>query len=1122
MGFCHLQVKSTYSILKSNIEIHKLVQKAKQLGFQSLALTDFHTMYGTMHFYQACMKENIHPIIGLTVLHTSFEKENGQLIFLAKNMQGYKQLVKLSSYIQLEEKTSISIEEILKATDQTDIHKDVIVILPGRSSLFYQYLAEQNITAAQACYEKLTHHFQHVFIGVHQVHETEQYMQLDEMMNFTYVALNDVRFLEQEESVILPFLEAIDAGVKVSEIEIDESLEGKYLKSEEEMLECFSERKTWINQTMEIAKMCQVHFEFPMVSLPTYPLPERFSSNVTQADYLTQLCLKGAEKRYKKISREIEARLKHELDIIYKMCFENYFLIVWDFMRYARTHGILTGPGRGSAAGSLVAYVLGITDIDPMAYGLLFERFLNPERITMPDIDLDFPDNKRDEVIQYVKEKYGANHVAHIITFGTFGAKQAIRDIGRVMGYTPKELDEFSKRIPSHLNITLEEAYQESTVFQKIINQTKRAQDLLKIAQQIEGLPRHTSIHAAGIIISPIPFGEVVPVQWGPDQILVTQYSADVLEQLGFLKMDFLGLRNLKLIQEVVDQIQKSKQTTFDIRKIPLDDQRTYEIFRKGETNGIFQFESQGMRRALIQLQPTEFNDLVALNALYRPGPMEQISTYVQNKRKQVRDVLHISAITHILAPTYGIIIYQEQIMQIASVMAGFSLAEADLLRRAISKKKKEILDFERTRFVNGSKKNGYTEEIGNKVYDLIVQFANYGFNKSHSVAYSMIAYQLAYLKANHSIEFFVAALSNVMGSEEKTQSYLKEAKSYGISTYPPSVLSGNYKFRFSQNHIILGLGSIKGIGKQLAYQLIDERRKRPFIDFYDFISRMSMCGFGKKIFETLILGGAMDEFGLDRAVLLGNLEPALRYTELVKPFMQGEQMNLFDLAQMVPKPKLDMAKSMTDEEKGRHEKELLGFYLTVDPYQKLKKFMFDSRFILLKELQYTSKYLKRFTVVMIQSIRVIKTKKGEQMAFLVIEDASGVFEAVVFPKVYASIFLQLKLGGFSILQCSPDSSRDKLQYIVHECWPVEMFEQAYLQGDFRLHIHMDCEKGFDEKYRKLLELCRMNPGNTQVVLYEQRNTRISRLLDDRIVLSSEVIEDLIQIFGVHHIVIKK
>lgn len=1116
MEFCHLQIKSAYSMLKSNIDIEKMVQKAKESGFQSLALTDVNTMHGAINFYQACVKQEIQPILGLSIsLDVKGFKE--EVVLLARNMSGYQQLVQLSSRMQLESIHELELEDFLSCLKADAL----VIILPIWNVQAKKAFLDQTEKYPISPYRQMKERLKEVYIGLFHEDQIESCGLIDPSLSSDLVAINDVRFLEKGEHDVLPFLQAIGEGSRIDDSAAYDDLQRHYLQTEEEMGSKFIQHSNCIKRTKQIADLCQLALKLPLVSLPEYPLPPQIAAHATQKDYLTQLCIKGVEKRYAHIKKEIYNRLHHELSVIYKMHFENYFLIVWDFMKYARTHGILTGPGRGSAAGSLVAYVLGITDVDPIKYGLLFERFLNPERITMPDIDLDFPDHKRDEMIQYVKDKYGTDYIAHIVTFGTFGAKQAVRDIGRVMGYTPKELDEFSKRIPSRLNITLAEAYDQSEAFRKIIDQTKRSQQLLHYAQKIEGLPRHTSIHAAGIIISPVAFGKVVPVSWGPDQTLVTQYPANALEELGFLKMDFLGLRNLKLIQEILWRIKKYKGIALDIRRIPLDDAKTYEIFQRGETNGVFQFESQGMRRALRDLQPTEFNDLVALNALYRPGPMEQIPTYIANKRKQIRDDLQIDALRPILSDTYGIIVYQEQIMQIASVMAGFSLADADLLRRAISKKKKEVLDFERTRFIKGTKSKGYDEEIGNKVYDLIVQFANYGFNKSHSVAYSMIAYQLAYLKANYPTEFFVAALSNVMGSEEKTQTYLKEASASGLSIFPPSVLKGQFRFSNQEKGILLGLGNIKGIGRQIANQLLEERKKQPFIDFFDFVSRMSICGYGQKTFETLILAGAMDDFGIDRGILMHNLDSALRYTELIQPFMQGNQMNLFDLKQMVPKPKLDMSNKMSEEEKGTYEKEFLGFYLTVDPFKKFKKFSFDGRFILLKELQYTTKYLKRFVSVMVQSIRVIKTKKGDQMAFLMLTDSSGTFEAVVFPKVFSKIFLQLRTGSFIVLQCGVDFSREKLQYIVHECWPIEMFEQSYIQGDFRLYVQVEQSEllNFQERAHEVLT---KYPGRTEVVFYEKKDQQMSNLLSGSIVLNDESIEVLIGYFTEKSLVIKK
>ncbi|MFL6555157.1 MAG: DNA polymerase III subunit alpha, partial [Bacillus sp. (in: firmicutes)] len=579
--------------------------------------------------------------------------------------------------------------------------------------------------------------------------------------------------------------------------------------------------------------------------------------------------------RFSAPSQEYFDRLSYELSVIKRMEFSNYFLIVWDFMRYARAQGILTGPGRGSAAGSLVAYVLYITDVDPLQHNLLFERFLNPERISMPDIDIDFPDHRRDEVINYVANKYGELHVAQIVTFGTLAAKAALRDVGKVFGLNSKELEHLSRMIPPRLGISLQGAYKESEALRRFINETPMNLRLFETALKLEGLPRHTSTHAAGVVISEKQLIDLIPIQRGSTNVYLTQFSMEYLEEIGLLKMDFLGLRNLTLIDSILSSIYRKTGKKINISSIPLEDSLTFDLLAKGETTGIFQLESEGMRKVLIRLKPSRFEDIVAVNALYRPGPMENIPLFIDRKHGVEAVVYPHPDLQPILENTYGVIVYQEQIMQIASKMAGFSLGEADLLRRAVGKKKKDILDKERNHFVQGALKKGYNQSLANEIYDLIVRFANYGFNRSHAVAYSMITYQLAFLKANYPVYFMAGLLTSAIGNDTKIAQYIMETKQKGINVLPPSINHSSYSFQVEQDGIRYSLAAIRSVGAAALKEIFQARKRKKFADLFDLCIRVSTKAINRKTLEFLVHSGCFDEFGEDRAVLLASLDVA-------------------------------------------------------------------------------------------------------------------------------------------------------------------------------------------------------------------------------------------------------
>ena len=705
MSFIHLHVYSAYSLLTSTASVEKLVLDAKKKGYKSIALTDRNVMYGAVSFYKQCLKHSIKPIIGLTVDVLSEQQKDKAfpLVLLAKNQSGLQNLLKITSAVQTKSIAGIPIKWLKHYSD------GLIALSPGIEGELEQAVLNNDSTMIDqvlALYEQLFGESFYISLQNHQIPYEQDLnnslIRIATNHGIKLVATNRVYYLDQGDAFAQECLMAIKNGEKLQD-EAQLSLESDqfYLKTPNEMTELFSYVPEALENTFKIAEACNVMIELNQTKLPRFPTENGKSAETM----LEELCWQGLAQRYPVQNDEIKQRLQYELNIIKKMKFSDYFLIVWDFMKFARESGILTGPGRGSAAGSIVSYTLYITDVDPIQHGLLFERFLNPERISMPDIDLDFPDHRRDEVIHYVTQKYGQLHVAQIITFGTLAAKAALRDVGRVFGLNTKELDQLSRLIPSKLGITLRDAYNESQALQTFVNHSDQNKRLFETALVLEGLPRHTSTHAAGVVISEEPLVHVIPIQEGHDGIYLTQYSMEYLEELGLLKIDFLGLRNLTLLETILKSIQRTTGRKVNIKNIPIDDPGTYELISRGQTTGVFQLESEGMRNVLTKLKPTRFEDIVAVNALYRPGPMENIPLFINRKHGHEKVVYPHASLQPILENTYGVIVYQEQIMQIAAVMAGFSLGEADLLRRAVSKKQKDVLDRERNPFYYGCRK---------------------------------------------------------------------------------------------------------------------------------------------------------------------------------------------------------------------------------------------------------------------------------------------------------------------------------------------------------------------------------------------------------------------------------
>lgn len=1117
LSFIHLQVATGYSLLSSTISIAKLVEQAKQYQFQALAITDHNVMYGAIPFYQECLKHGVKPIIGMTadIISDIQPDKVFPLILLAKNNKGYHNLVKISSILQTKSPKGISLKWL------KGYQEGLYGITPGIEGEIEQFLLDNNEEAAMnaACAYRDALEDDAFFFSF-QLHgqKAEEMLlprlkELSASLRIKAVITNDVRYLHKNDAFSYECLLAIRDGVKLSGQEsLSEEKQTYYLKTAAEMHEMFATEVDELENTYTVASHCHVTIPMNEQHLPKYPLPK----GVSATEKLVQLCEQGLEERVPQASPTYLERLHFELKIIQQMHFQDYFLIVWDFMKFAREKRMLTGPGRGSAAGSLVAFVLRITDIDPIEHQLLFERFLNPERISMPDIDIDFPDHRRDEVIAYVTKKYGAMHVAQIITFGTLAAKAVIRDVARAFSFSTKEIDQLSKLIPARLGMTLQTAYEESSRFREFVESSAVHRKLFETAKRLEGLPRHTSTHAAGVVISEQPLVELIPIQEGHVSSYLTQYPMEVLEALGLLKMDFLGLRNLTILEQILESLRRTGKQ-IDMKNIPIDDDKVFSLLRKGETTGIFQLESDGMRKVLRSLQPTEFEDIVAVNALYRPGPMDNISLYIDRKHGRKPIQYPHPALKEILDVTYGVIVYQEQIMQIAATIAGFSLGQADLLRRAVSKKKKAVLDKERGRFVKGSVANGFDEKTAHALYDLIVRFADYGFNRSHAVAYSFIAYQLAYLKVHYPLYFMASLLTSAIGHEKRTIQYIGLARQMGIHILPPCINRSSYPFVVENNSIRYSLAGVKGVGAVVLKDILSERRKKPFHDLFDFCIRVPAKSRSRKTLESLVYSGAFDLFDKDRAVLLASLDIALEHAALIRPNEQDDlfsEGDFFDL-----KPKYVEVEPMTMIEVLANEQRVLGAYLTDHPVTPFASLFHDAgitKILHLKEFQ------RNVSLgVYIHETKRIRTKKGEVMCFMKISDATGELDSVLFPTVYHRCLPYCQEGSVVLVKGKTENRNGKLQLIVDTMETLEMLEEKLAKKQ-TLFLKITKDQSSYQVLGKVQQVIQRYKGDIPVILYYEDKQQTLQLSQEYGVHPiKKCLTELSELLGVDNVILK-
>ncbi len=1114
MAFTHLHVHTEYSLLDGSCKIKELTARAKELGMDSMAITDHGVMYGVIDFYRAAREAGIKPIIGCEVYVTSgsrFDRElaGGEdryyhLVLLAENNQGYQNLMKIVSKGFVDGfyyKPRVDYE-ILK-----EYHEGVIALSACLAGEVQRYIGRGQ-------YEKgkeAALHYQEIFgegnffleLQDHgipmQKTVNHELVRLSAEIGIELVATNDIHYTYAEDATPHDILLCIQTGKKVTD-ENRMRYEGGqyYCKSEEEMKKLFSYATQAVENTHKIAERCNIEIEFGVTKLPKYDVPEGSDS----WSYLNKLCTEGFLRHYPDDDGTLKDRLTYELDVIHTMGYVDYFLIVWDFIHYARSQNIMVGPGRGSAAGSIVSYCLGITDIDPIRYNLLFERFLNPERVSMPDIDVDFCFERRQEVIDYVVEKYGKDQVVQIVTFGTLAAKGVVRDVGRVLDMPYARCDAIAKMIPGDLGMTLEKALKQSPDLRSAYNDDPEVKYLIDMSMRLEGLPRHTSMHAAGVVISRTSVDEYVPLSKAADGTITTQFTMTTLEELGLLKMDFLGLRTLTVIQNAVEAIKKNRDLVLDMDQIDYNDKAVLDSIGSGKDDGVFQLESSGMKSFMKELKPESLEDIIAGISLYRPGPMDFIPKYLKGKNDRNSITYDCPQLEHILGPTHGCIVYQEQVMQIVRDLAGYTMGRSDLVRRAMSKKKTYVMEKERQNFVYGNTEEGVTgciangvdEKTANQIYDEMIDFAKYAFNKSHAAAYAVVSYQTAFLKYYYPQEFMAALLTSVMDNVSKVSEYILSCRQMGISILPPDINEGESGFSVSGKSIRYGLSAIKSVGKSVVEQIVAERMTNGiYHDMEDFIDRMSNKEVNKRTLENFIKSGALDTLpGTRKQKLLIAPELLDQRSKERKNTMEG-QITLFDLAGEEEKSNYQITfpdvGEFGKEDLLAFEKETLGIYVSGHPLEAYEETWRNHitavtvDFIVDEETQKTNVQDGAYVTIggMITGKNVKTTRNNKMMAFLTLEDLVGSVEVIVFPKDYESKRELFVEDSKVFIQGRASVGDDPVGKLI--CERVIPFSAVPKE----LWLKFPDKDTYVETEREVLELLRESEGSDSVIIYLER-----------------------------------
>ena len=1147
MSFVHLHVHSEYSLLDGACRIGSMMDRVKELGQDAIALTDHGVMYGCIDFYKKAKEAGIKPIIGCEVYVArrgmedriyGVDNEAYHLVLLCKDRTGYENLCYLVSQAYLKGfygKPRVDLKLLRER------HEGLIALSACLAGAIAQDLLQEDYDAARSYALELKDIFGednfYLELQDHGIPEqravNQGIMRLSRELNLPLVVTNDAHYLRREDSVIQDVLLCIQTGKTVDDpkrmkFQTDEF----YLKSEEELRQLFPNCPEAFENTAKIAQRCNLDFEFHKYHLPSFPVPEGY----TNEEFFRKLCEDGFSQRYENPPKEYRERLEYEIGVISRMGYVNYYLIVWDFIRYAKESGIPVGPGRGSGAASIVAYCLHITEVDPMQYGLIFERFLNPERVSMPDFDTDFCQERRGEVIAYVMEKYGSDHVAQIATFGTMAARGAIRDVGRALNFSYGETDVVAKQVPATPHITLEKALETSPRLKEMYNQDERVKKLIDTAMTLEGMPRNTSTHAAGVVITADPVYTYVPLAKN-DDTAVTQYTMTTIEELGLLKMDFLGLRNLTVIQDAQEQIQQV-QPDFGISKIPDNDQETFDMLAEGKTQGVFQLESAGITGVCINMHPNSIEDLTAIVALYRPGPMDSIPTFIANKLDPKKITYKTPLLEPILKITYGCIVYQEQVIEIFRTLAGYTMGQADNIRRAISKKKHAVIQAERQVFVYGDEKqgipgciaNGVSEEAAQSLYDEIVAFADYAFNKAHAVCYAVVSYQTAYLKCHYPRQYMAALMTSVLDSAAKISGYIAECKEMGIATLPPDVNHSFDHFTVEGDAIRFGMGAIKNVGRGLIRTMVAKREEGgPFKSLEDFLQRMGEGELNKRAVENFIKCGSMDCFGYHRSQLLAVYDVMMDSVASSRRRNLDGQMGMFsmlqdtDAAVSIPIPQLAELKKA---DLMLMEKETTGIYLSGHPMIDYRPYLKNTHVVPIgvlmeEDCPYEDEQIVSVAGI-VQTVKLKTTRNNSMMAYVTIEDDTGGVELLVFSKVLS------QYGGYlrenqPVVIVGKLSIRDEKepQIIVNRARPISDYVDGLAEEEPErktgtLYLRLPTQE--DSRYRKVRAMVNMFPGTQKVVVYfaDTRQCRGAQCSLDKRLLS-----ELQNVLGQENVVVK-
>lgn len=1127
-NFVHFNVHTEYSLMDGVSSVDKYLEKAKALGMEAIAITDTCNMFCAMEFYKKAKSLNIKPIIGIEIAISQNEedisdKKTFSLVLLAKNNNGYKNLVKISSeaYRNIAHNKLKVSKGILKKYSS-----DLIALSSSMDGeISNAILVKKNEDEIKNILDEYTSIYgkENFFLEIQAIDSEEQrkvnerLLELSQKHDMNLLATNYVHYVNKDEYSLQDVVICIQTGSKIKD-KNRKTIKARdlYLKSRQEMEASLGDKyKEAINNTNYVAGLCNLDIKFGELQFPYYEVPKEYKN---MDEYLEKICFSNLKNLYKEnLTKEIEDRLKYELSIIHKMGYSGYFIVVWDFIQYAKRRNIPVGPGRGSAAGSLVSYALGITMIDPIKYNLLFERFLNPERISMPDIDIDICRERREELIDYVVQKYGRERVAHIITFGRMKAKAAIRDVGRVLDIDLKKIDKLAKLVPA--TELLEKTLKESVEVAKLYTSDIELQRVIDISIKLENKVRHSSTHAAGMLITKENLDELVPIYLDEKEgVIATQYQMKELEELGLLKIDFLGLKNLSNIQRTLDYIKKDKGINIDLYSIPLDDKEVYKVFAKGDTTGVFQMEANGFRKILKRLKPDKFEDIVAMLSLYRPGPLQSgmVDDFIDAKNGLSQIKYPHPSLEPILKETYGVILYQEQVMKIASYMANYSLGESDLLRRAMGKKKFEIMRENRVKFVERAVQNGYSIEKSEAIFDLIDKFAGYGFNKSHSVAYAMISYWTAYLKVNYPLHYYAAILTSEIMEVDDVAYYFLDAKDHNIKIYPPNVNTPSSFFEIQNKGISFSLAAIKNIGLSIADKICEDFKENGrYTTLENFVFRNKKNGLNKRSLEALILSGALDELKGNRKEKFLSIDKVLDYSSKMSKLDEIQQMNLFGGAiRVIDSFNLAISEDYSVDEKLEKEKEFLGFYLSSHPLDKYKDILN------LYSIKRLSDYTKQedeniLTFGTVNNIKKIITKREEKMALFSLECYEEKISCVVFPRVFDKFQRQLiEKNSVYIegkIQIDEFKGEKTEKLIVNNIINLEDLVK-YEKGKLYILIEPDDSS----KYSRLKDLINHNRGNTKIIFaIRNQNGKSIKDMKQGVKLSLNFINELIELMGI-------